>query len=158
MPLEPITHLTQVRSWPGDIPIESTYTAGIAGERFLRALKDEAKLLATRCDDCGITYAPARLYCERCLGNLNDNWTEVGPEGIVQSFTVLHLNQDGSRRPIPDVVAAIQLDGADTVLIHRLAPGSASSVRIGARAAPVFRPADLRAGSILDIEHFTLVE
>lgn len=157
MPLEPITHLTQVRSWPGDIPIESTYTAGIAGERFLRALKDEAKLLATRCDDCGITYAPARLYCERCLANLNDNWTEVGPEGTVQSFTVLHLDHDGSRRPEPDVMAAIQLDGADTVLIHRLTPADAENVKIGTRVTPVFKPAELREGSILDIDHFRLV-
>ncbi|RME48444.1 MAG: Zn-ribbon domain-containing OB-fold protein [Chloroflexi bacterium] len=157
MPLEPVVHLTEVRSWPGNIPIESTYTVGIAGERFFRALKDEAKILATRCESCGITYAPARLYCERCLANLSDNWTEVGPEGTVQSVTVVHINPDGSRRPEPDVVAAIQLDGANTVLIHRLTPADAENVRIGARVTPVFRPAELREGSILDIDHFRLV-
>jgi hypothetical protein len=157
MPLEPIAHPTQVRSWPGDIPIESTYTAGLAGERFLRALKNEGKLLATRCENCGITYAPAKLYCERCLASLNDHWTEAGPEGTVRSFTVLHLNQDGTRRPIPEVIVAVQLDGADTVLIHRLMPAAAEKVRIGARVAPVFRPANLREGSILDIDHFALL-
>ncbi|MFQ5859335.1 MAG: Zn-ribbon domain-containing OB-fold protein, partial [Anaerolineae bacterium] len=131
-----------------------TYTAGIAGERFFRALKDEGKFLAARCESCGITYAPARLYCERCLAKLNDQWAEVGPEGTVQSFTVLHLDQDGSRLPEPDVVVAVQLDGADTVLIHRLRPADAENVKIGARVMPVFRPAELRGGSILDIEYF----
>lgn len=154
MSLEPITHLTAVRSWAGDIPIESTYTAGIAGERFFRALKDEERFLATRCESCGITYAPARLYCERCLADLNDNWMEVGPKGTVQSFTVLHVEKDGSRRLKPDILATIQLDGADTVLIHRLAPTDAEKVTIGARVTAVFRPAELRDGSILDIEHF----
>lgn len=157
MPLDPITRLTEVRSWSGDIPIESTYTAGLAGERFFRALKDEEMFLATRCESCGITYAPAQLYCERCLANLDDTWLEAGPEGTVQSFTIVHLEPDGSRRREPDIIAAIQLDGADTVLIHRLSPDTAENVEIGTRVAPVFRPADLRAGSIVDIEHFTLV-
>jgi len=154
MPLEPITHLTQVRSWPGDIPIESHYTAGIAGERFLRAIKDEGKLLGTRCEQCEMTYAPARLFCQRCFAKLDGHWVEVGPTGTVQSFTVLHLDPDGSHRPRPEVLAAIQLDGADTVMIHRLHPESLDDVQIGMRVAPVFRPPELREGSVLDIEYF----
>lgn len=157
MPLDPITRLTKVRSWPGDIPIESTYTAGLAGERFFRALKDEEKFLATRCESCGITYAPAKIYCERCLADLDDNWLEVGPEGTIQSFTAIHLAPDGSRRPEPDIISIIQLDGADTVLVHRLNPAEAGDVEIGGRVRPVFQPADLREGSILDVEHFTLL-
>lgn len=157
MPLDPVTKPTEARAWAGDIPIESTYTAGIAGERFLRALKDEETFLATRCESCGVTYAPAKLYCERCLADLNDTWTEAGPEGTVQSFTVLHLERDGSRRPQPDVIAAIQLDGADTVLIHRLNPEELDDIEIGVRVTPVFQPADLRKGSILDVEHFALL-
>lgn len=156
MPLEPITHPTQARSWLGDIPIQSTYTVGVAGERFFHALKDEAKILATQCQACGLTYTPAKLYCERCLANLSDCWVEVGPGGTVQSFTVLHLDPDGSRRPEPDVIAAIQLEGADTVLIHRLRPADADRIGIGARVSPVFRPPELREGSILDIEYFEL--
>ena len=154
MPLDPITHLTEVRSWPGDIPIENRYTVGIAGERFLRTIKDEAKLLGTRCDRCRITYAPARLFCERCFANLDAHWVEVGPAGTVQSFTILHLDLDGSRRPKPEVLAAIQLDGADTVMIHRLPPDRRDQVQIGMRVKPVFRPPELREGSILDIEYF----
>ncbi len=154
MTFEPVSRLREVRSWSGDIPIESLYTAGIAGERFLRGIKDEGKLLATRCEACGITYGPARLFCERCFANLDGNWLETGPEGTVQSFTVLHVGLDGSRLETPDVLAAIQLDGSDTVLIHRLDPTSAERVEPGTRVAPVFKPQGQRAGSILDIEHF----
>lgn len=154
MSLRPITRLSEVRSWPGEIPIENRYTAGIAGERFLRAIKDEGKLLGTRCENCGITYGSARLFCERCFANLKDGWVEVGPAGTVQSFTVLHLHLDGSRRPGPELLAAIQLDGADTVMIHRLNPNLRDQIRIGVRVAPVLRPPEMREGSILDIEYF----
>jgi uncharacterized OB-fold protein len=157
MPLDPITKITEPRAWPGDIPIASTYTAGVAGEHFLRALKDEGKFLGTHCGGCDITYAPARLFCERCLARLDDAWVEVGSQGTIESFTVVHVELDGTRRPEPEIIAAVRLDGADTVLIHRLDPDDRGSAEIGARVQAVLLPKDLRQGSILDIEHFTLL-
>jgi uncharacterized OB-fold protein len=155
MPLDPITKITELRSWPGDIPVASTYTAGIAGERFLRILKEEGKLLGTHCDRCNITYAPARLFCERCLTGLNDAWIEVGTMGTIETFTTLHVELDGTRRLQPQIIAAIRLDGADTVLIHRLNPDDPGTPEIGARVRAVLLPEDLRVGSILDIDYFT---
>ena len=157
MIFEAIKHPVDVRSWPGEIPIAHTYTVGLAGERFLRTLKEEGRFTGTRCPHCEITYVPARLFCERCLAPLNEHWVDVGPNGTIQSFTILHLDPDGSRRIKPDVVIAVQLDGADTVLIHRLAPNDANWVEIGARVTPVFLPAELREGSILDIDFFELL-
>ena len=45
MPLKPITHVHDARTWRGDIPISSRYTAGIAGEKFFREIKDYARKL-----------------------------------------------------------------------------------------------------------------
>ncbi|MFQ5887022.1 MAG: zinc ribbon domain-containing protein, partial [Anaerolineae bacterium] len=60
MPLiERITKLDQVKAWYGDIPIESRYTAGLAGERFLRALK-EGQIMGVKCPQCEAIYLPPR--------------------------------------------------------------------------------------------------
>lgn len=39
-----LEHPTDARVWRGNLPVYHRYTAGIAGEKFLRALKDEGKL------------------------------------------------------------------------------------------------------------------
>lgn len=151
--LEKVDRLADARAWHGDIPVSSLYTAGLAGERFLRAIKDEGRLLATHCEECDFTYLPPALYCERCFSELSD-WVEVGPEGNVQSFTVMSVGPDGAALERPIVVALVQPDGADGGLIHYLGDVSPDDVEIGMRVAPVFKPAGERQGSILDITHF----
>ncbi len=151
--LEKVDRLADARAWYGDMPVESLYTAGIAGERFLRAIKDEGRLLGTHCAHCDITYLPPAIYCERCFAELND-WVEVGPGGEVHSFTVMAVGPDGAPLERPVVVAFVQLDGADGGLIHYLSDVDADEVEIGMRVVPVFKPAGERRGSILDITHF----
>jgi uncharacterized OB-fold protein len=153
MPLDPILHVEQIRTWHGSMPVESRYTLGPAGERFFRTLKDEARLLGTRCGRCGVTYVPGRLFCERCFDELSE-WTEVGPEGVVEAVTHVHAGPDGSRLDSPVLLALVRLDGADTVLVHYLGGVAPGDAKIGLRVRTVFRPAAERTGSILDISHF----
>ena len=51
----------------GDIPIHHRYTMGVAGERFFRAMRDEKRLLASRCPGCRTAFLPPKMYCERLL-------------------------------------------------------------------------------------------
>jgi uncharacterized OB-fold protein len=153
MPLDPITHVTDTRPWFGNIPIESLYTVGIAGEQFFREIKDRARLVGTYCSDCDITYVPPRLYCERCFAQLDD-WVEVGTHGWVYTYTLLHTALDGSRLEEPEIVAFVQLDGADGGLIHRLGEVDPDQVEIGMQVEAVFKEKAERTGSILDIEYF----
>jgi uncharacterized OB-fold protein len=151
--LDGIDKLDRCIVWKGDIPITSRYTAGIAGERFYREMQENAQVLGTRCNACGITYVPAALFCERCLAQLND-WVEVGFTGKVFTFTVLY--QDLDREPLsePEVLAYIKLDGCDGGLVHRLGGVAPDELRIGMRVKAVWKSADDRVGSILDIRHF----
>lgn len=153
MPLEPTVHPEQFRTWHGSMPVTSRYTVGPAGERFFRTLRDEGRILATRCGRCGVTYAPGRLFCERCFDALTE-WIEVGPAGTVEAVTALHLSPDGGRLDQPVLVALVRLDGADTVLYHYLGDVGADKVGIGLRVTAVLKPAEARTGSILDISHF----
>jgi uncharacterized OB-fold protein len=142
-------------AWRDEMPVTNRYTFGIAGERFFRTLKDEGKILGTRCSKCDHIYVPAALFCERCLGE-NVEWLDVGTVGEIISFTKLHIGYDGSLLDQPELVAFIRF--GDGGLIHRLEAGEHQNVAIGQQVRAVLKPADQRQGSIQDILHFEIFE
>jgi len=143
-------------TWLGEIPLESLYTAGVGGQIFFQALKDRGELVGTRCGSCNQVYLPARLFCERCLAELTEQ-VQVKHEGILTSFTICSVDHDGKRLERPLALALVQLEGATTVLLHRLLKvRNPSHVRIGSRVKVVIKPKAKRTGSILDIEGFRL--
>ena len=139
------------KAWYGDLPVTSRYTYGIAGERFFRAIQEKGVILGTYCAKCERTYVPASLFCERCLGELDD-WVDVGTVGEVHTFTLLYQNYDGSPRDIPEVIAFISI--GDGGLIHRLGCIEPDAVKIGMKVEAVFKSPEDREGSILDIVYF----
>jgi len=138
-------------AWLGDLPVISRYTAGVAGEKFFRAIKDEGKILGTSCENCDITYVPGRIFCERCLAKLDD-WQDVGTQGEVYTFTLLYENLDGTHREQPLIVAFIRI--ADGGIIHQLGEVDLEDIAIGMPVEAMFKPDSKREGSILDIEYF----
>jgi uncharacterized OB-fold protein len=54
----------------------------------------------------------------------------------------------------PIVHAIIQLDGADTGLVHMLGEVEPEKLSIGMRVQAVFKPKKDRVASILDIKYF----
>lgn len=137
-----------VRKIAGGLPVGFRYTPGVANTAFLEALRDRGVLLGSRCDACGVTYLPARLFCERCFAELSAD-VECGPEGELVSWTVGHVGIDEEPLDRPVTVGLVKLDGADTVLMHRL---DVEEPQIGMRVRAV--AADRRVGSILDLTGF----
>jgi uncharacterized OB-fold protein len=137
-------------AWRGKIPLTSLYTAGLAGQQFLEALKNKGEILGSPCKPCKQVYVPASLFCERCFAELKER-VKVGPAGEVVTFTLCHVDLDGRRLEKPQAVVAVRLDGATSVLVHR-GLGDPSKWKIGARAK--VKLAAVRKGSILDIEGF----
>lgn len=127
------------------IQIPFRYAAGETSSRFLAALRDEERILASPCPTCRRLLCPAQSFCTRC-GDKTGEMVEVGPLGTVTCWT-----------EVPDrgVFGLIRLDKADTPMLHRLL-GPAGPWFEGARVRPVF--AAKRTGGILDIEGFKLVE
>lgn len=150
--LEHIDRVTELKAWLGEIPVSHLYTTGVAGERFFREIKENGRFMGARCGECDYTYLPPSLFCPRCLGRLEE-WRQVGPAGVVRARTAVHLDLDGQRLEQPQLLALIQLDGADGLLVHRIAEG----VRVGQRVTAVFRERGQRTGSILDVVHFRAV-
>ena len=155
---EQISQVEDIRYVYGEIPVNFAYTLGVAGERFFREIMENGRFMGTRCPQCEYTYLPARLYCERCFAGLDDQWVEVSSRGTVEAFTVAHLDLDGQPLAEPQLLALIQLEGADGLLVHRLGQIEAEDVDIGLLVRAVFRPRRQRKGSILDISYFRPVD
>jgi uncharacterized OB-fold protein len=151
--LEKADKLHHAIAWKGDMPLTSRYSAGIAGEKFFRAIKDEGKFLGTYCEACGLTYVPATMFCERCFAEL-DKWIEVPNRGTVFTYTVLFRDLDDQPLDEPQVLAYVKLDGCDGGLVHYIRETEENLTYIGLEVEAVFKAAAEREGSILDIEYF----
>jgi len=140
-------------AWEGEIPITSRYTVGIAGEQFFREIMEKSRFLGILCPECDITYVPPRLYCERCFAHLEE-WVEVPHTGRVHTFTIVHVDLDGSPLPEPRVLAFVRLDGTDGGLVHYLGEVEPGEVCIGMCVEAVFKEKAERKGGVLDIAYF----
>ena len=148
-----IQHPKDAIAWEDNIPITSRYTMGIAGEKFFREIKDNAKFLGTMCPSCDIVYVPPRLYCEQCFAELEE-WVEVPNTGYIHTFTILHVDMDGNQLDEPRILAFIRLDGSDGGLVHYMGEVKADQVSFGMYVEAVFKNKKDRKGSILDIAYF----
>src|SRR5438270_12748061 len=145
-------HPDAVRRWPGSIPMSHRYTAGLAGERFFRALAERGVFLAARCARCSVVLCPPTAFCERCLAAVEEE-LKVGPSATLESFTVMRIGFDGEPLAAPVVVGLVRLDGADTCLVHRIA-GDPDALSVGIALEAVLRDLGARTGSLDDVEHF----
>lgn len=93
-----------------------TYFAGESASRFFHELRENQRIMGTRCTKCKRLLVPARAYCDVCMAP-TDEWEEVGPEGTLETFTIITTAFPGLPAP-PIVMAYVTLDGADTALIN----------------------------------------
>lgn len=140
------------RTVHGELPVTFHYTPGLGNTAFFEALRDRGVLLGSRCEACGYTYLPARVFCERCFAELQAD-TECGPGGTLESFTVGHVGIDGDPLDQPVALGLVKFDGADTVVMHRLLGDGAWKIGMRVQAEV---EAD-RTGSILDLRGFDLI-
>jgi uncharacterized OB-fold protein len=139
------------RHWLGDMEAQYVYTSGVAGDKFFKALK-KGKLLATTCGKCGRVYLPPRMYCEDCFCQLEE-WVEIPNKGIVDTFTVVHVDRDENSLESPEVWAFIRIEGTDGGFVHKVHV-QPESVTIGMPVKAVFKKEKEREGRITDILYF----
>lgn len=134
------------------LQVPYNYSAGPVASRFLAALRDEQRIYGIKCRSCNTVYCPPRSVCGRCFTSLSE-WVEVGPEGVLTSFTEVRYEEEvHPRRPL--VVGLILLSGADTGFSHLLLEEQAN-LKSGDTVRAVF--AEERRGHILDIAGFRRV-
>jgi uncharacterized protein len=167
--IEPVTR--KILGWRDTILLRYEYTAGIAGETFLRALKD-GKILASKCTRCGEVRIPPRIYCLECggrtridvqvvhlgwVGALSTTIGSAGVRGRREDKGAERADRTVRERPSRGSQAAfgyIRFAGVSGGLVHRLLGAGQAIPRIGDEVGPMFVPPRDRKGSILDIEGF----
>lgn len=156
--MERIAKPTEIKHWLGQMEVDHYhYTAGLAGERFFTALREEGKILGARCPECGVTYVPPRIYCEECFAEL-DQYVDLGLEGQVRSFTIARIDRDGRPLDPPEIRALISFGEETTDLLHLLGEAEPEEVYIGMEVEAVLRPKREREGKITDIRYFKPVK
>lgn len=128
-----------------------SYSAGPIRSKFLLYLRDEQKIMGTKCHSCNRVYVPARSTCLQCFENMSD-WVEVSNEGTLQTYTIVYESRPTCNIPAPFAFGIIKLDGADTALVHRLDEVDLARICIGMRVKAVFE--DQPRGDIRDIKYF----
>jgi hypothetical protein len=134
------------------------WAAGKYGSKFLVELRDNKKIYGIRCPECRKVLVPVRRVCGECFRQMEE-LVEVGPQGSVETFTVLSFGfvdpETGKQRPVPYTWAFIKLDGSDNTFIHYLEETDISKLKIGMRVEAVFE--EERKGHVLDIRHFRTI-
>lgn len=140
------------------IKVPYTWSVGETGSKFLRALRDDKKILANKCPDTGKVFCPPKLNSPTTLKPITE-WLELKGTGVVQTFTRRHYKSLAVADGLPDIYALILLDGASQALPHFLGEVDFKNVKIGMRVEAVFHDVPGaekggRAGHILDIKYF----
>ena len=135
------------------------YSAGRYRSRFLVEIRDNKRFVGVRCPKCRKVYAPPKMLCGPCFSRM-DEPVEVGPQGVIKTFTILRFAfvdpATGIAKPVPYAYGIIQLNGADNVLSHYVNYDDESKVQIGAKVEAVFE--EQRKGTMKDIRHFQIVD
>lgn len=143
----------ELHSIYGHMAVPYTYAVGTFGSKFFIALRDEKKIMGSKCPQCNVVYMPPRSICSKCFSQI-DQWVELSGQGTVQTYTVVNYKEATHPPDVepPFVYGVIQLDGADTGLTHIIADVDPEKVKIGMKVKAVFR--EERVGNMLDIKHF----
>jgi uncharacterized OB-fold protein len=137
---------THVLEFPGGY----TRSLGPVVGAFLTGLRD-GRILGVRTAS-GRVLVPPTEYDPETSDPVPDDFVEVGPAGTVTTWA--WVSRPRAKHPLdrPFAWALIQLDGADTALLHAVDAGAERSVHTGLRVRPVWR--DERVGHVLDIACF----
>lgn len=113
-----ITDVTDVEpvEIPGQWGFNYTYFAGGAASRFFAELRENQRVVGTRCPSCSRVLVPARSFCDACFERTTD-WVPVSSVGTLETFTIITAAFPGLPEP-PVVLAYVTLDGADTALVN----------------------------------------
>ena len=122
--------------------------------RFLAELQG-GRFIARSCKSCERVLFPPRMFCEECF-RPTDAWTYVKDTGTIETFSISYLDTDAKRIAEPILVGVVSLDGASPRMgmMHFFGEMTKDEIRIGMPVKAVWKPAEERHGSVLDIRYF----
>ena len=136
-------------------PFELAYnykrSSGPVMSKFFEALGQQ-KILGTK-SNAGKVFSPAAEFDPETNEPLKE-MVEVGPGGVVESFSWIEDPQHHHLIKEPFAFALIKLDGADTSMLHMVTQCNEADLRIGSRVKANW--SEIQEQRITDIKFFTL--
>lgn len=137
--------------------LEYAWDDGVAIGRYLAELRS-GRIVARVCYKCRRIMLPPRMFCELCF-RPTDEWLFLADTGTVNTFSIVHVNWDASRRgpdEPPLIPAVIEIDGASEGMgiMHMLGEVDPDDVAVGMKVKAVWKPEEERSGAITDILYF----
>ena len=136
-------------------PFELAYnykrSSGPVMSKFFEALGQQ-KILGT-ISTAGKVFSPAAEFDPETNEPLKE-MVEVGPGGVVESFSWIENPQHHHLIKEPFAFALIKLDGADTSMLHMVTQCNETDLSIGSRVKANW--SEIQEQRITDIKFFTL--
>lgn len=142
-------------SWEPNL--EYAWDNGVAIGRYLEEMK-AGRIIGRVCHKCHRVMIPPRMFCELCF-RPTDEWVPLKDTGTVNTFSIVYVNWDASRRgkdEPPLIPAVIEIDGASRGMgiMHMLGEVDPEDVRVGMKVKAVWKAPEEREGAITDILYF----
>jgi uncharacterized OB-fold protein len=142
-------------AWEPDLAY--AWDDGVAIGRYLAELK-EGRIIGRACHKCRRIMIPPRMFCELCF-RPSDEWIQLKDTGTINTFSIVHVNWDASRRKpgeLPLIPAVIEIDGATKGMgiMHMLGEVDPKDIKVGMKVKAVWKKPDEREGAVTDILYF----
>ena len=146
--------------WKTNLPYR--YSIGKLAVKFFEELKNNKKIMGSKCSKCGKVNFPPRAVCADCMVEMTiDDMVELPPKGTLEGFTVVNYPftdpNTGGMRPFPYGYGLFKLDGADTYTMHFVNETDVTKMKIGQRVEAVFSE-ELIGDLTADIPYFNIVK
>jgi uncharacterized OB-fold protein len=122
---------------------------------FFRALKEEGRLMGTRCPSCGSVYCPPRSWCHDCYEDTE--WVEMSGKGELVAFTKGYFATSDLVDEVPFYQGGVRLEGARYPIVCRIKLDDEEKLKPGIPMKVVFKPPEERLGRVTDY-YFVLDE
>lgn len=136
----------------GEIKVPYQWTTGDAVGRFLTELRENKRIIGSKCKATGRVYVPPQEYSREDLSPME--YVPVGDVGTLEAVTVVKKEIPDAPCDPPYAIVAVKLDGADTNLIHLMKDGDLDALKPGMRVKAAWK--EEGEGRIFDIEGFVV--
>ena len=93
------------------------YKYSMGGQsKFFIALKNNKKILGTKCKKCGKVWMPPRVNCSDCYEDTD--WIELKPSGEILISTIAWFTTSAFMKNVPYAMGFIKLDEASTGMLQ----------------------------------------
>jgi uncharacterized OB-fold protein len=136
----------------GDPPYN--WTTGKTAGRLLTEFRDNQRFVGFKCPSCGKVYVPAKDICGECFVELSEEALELGPGGVVISYTIVREANPESPAEVPYALGMVKMDGADSSIVALLLADE-KDIAVDMRVKPVWNKE--RVGHMNDLKGFAPV-